>query len=74
MRIIDDSRRRKAMKLVIVESPAKCLTIKKYLGDGYRVEASLGHVRDLSTRGKGGLGVDIENGFAISIYIFFCIN
>lgn len=64
MRIIDDSKRRKAMKLVIVESPAKCLTIKKYLGDGYRVEASLGHVRDLSTRGKGGLGVDIENGFA----------
>ncbi len=52
------------MKLVIVESPAKCTTIKKYLGNDYRVEASLGHVRDLATRGKGGLGVDVENGFA----------
>lgn len=52
------------MKLVIVESPAKCTTIKKYLGDNYRVEASLGHIRDLSTRGKGGLGVDVDNGFA----------
>ena len=52
------------MKLVIVESPAKCTTIKRYLGDNYRVEASLGHIRDLSTRGKGGLGVDVENGFA----------
>lgn len=51
------------MKLVIVESPAKCETIKKYLGEDYRVEASLGHVRDLATRGKGGLGVDIEHGF-----------
>ena len=56
--------RRKKMKLVIVESPAKCTTIKKYLGDNYRVEASLGHIRDLSTRGKGGLGVDVDNGFA----------
>ena len=52
------------MKLVIVESPAKCTTIKKYLGEDYRVEASLGHVRDLATRGKGGLGVDVDNGFA----------
>ena len=52
------------MKLVIVESPAKCTTIKKYLGENYRVEASLGHVRDLATKGKGGLGVDVENGFA----------
>ena len=52
------------MKLVIVESPAKCTTIKRYLGENYRVEASLGHVRDLSTKGKGGLGVDVENGFA----------
>ena len=51
------------MKLVIVESPAKCTTIKRYLGENYRVEASLGHVRDLATRGKGGLGVDVENGF-----------
>ena len=52
------------MKLVIVESPAKCTTIKKYLGEDYRVEASLGHVRDLATRGKGGLGVDVDNAFA----------
>lgn len=51
------------MKLVIVESPAKCTTIKKYLGEDYRVEASLGHVRDLATRGKGGLGVDVEHDF-----------
>ena len=51
------------MKLVIVESPAKCTTIKRYLGEDYRVEASLGHVRDLATRGKGGLGVDVDNGF-----------
>ena len=52
------------MKLVIVESPAKCTTIRRYLGEDYRVEASLGHVRDLATKGKGGLGVDVENGFA----------
>lgn len=52
------------MKLVIVESPTKCTTIKRYLGDDYRVEASLGHVRDLATKGKGGLGVDIEHDFA----------
>lgn len=51
------------MKLIIVESPAKCKTIEKYLGSNYIVMASKGHVRDLSTRGKGGLGVDIENGF-----------
>ena len=53
----------KKMKLVIVESPAKCTTIKRYLGDNYQVEASLGHVRDLATKGKGGLGVDVDNGF-----------
>ena len=52
------------MKLVIVESPTKCTTIKRYLGENYRVEASLGHVRDLATSGKGGLGVDVENNFA----------
>ena len=51
------------MKLVIVESPTKCTTIKRYLGENYRVEASLGHVRDLATSGKGGLGVDVENNF-----------
>ena len=61
--IIDNEKGGKLMKLVIVESPAKCTTIKKYLGENYRVEASLGHVRDLATRGKGGLGVDVENDF-----------
>jgi len=48
-------------KLVIVESPAKAKTIKKYLGSGYEVIASMGHVRDLP---KSSLGVDIEKGFA----------
>jgi DNA topoisomerase-1 len=51
------------MKLVIVESPNKCHTISRYLGDGYQVLATVGHLRDLSTCGKGGFGVDIENGF-----------
>lgn len=52
------------MKLVIVESPAKCTTIKRYLGDEYKVVASKGHIRDLATSGKGGLGVDVEHNFA----------
>ena len=47
-------------KLVIVESPAKAKTIKKYLGSGYEVVASMGHVRDLP---KSKLGVDVEHGF-----------
>lgn len=51
------------MKLVIVESPKKCDTIGRYLGEDYKVMASQGHIRDLSTKGKGGLGIDIENGF-----------
>ena len=46
--------------LVIVESPAKAKTIKKYLGSGYEVVASMGHIRDLP---KSKIGVDIENGF-----------
>ena len=49
--------------LVIVESPAKSKTIEKYLGPGYRVVSSKGHIRDLATTGKYGLGVDIENNF-----------
>lgn len=51
------------MKLVIVESPKKCDTIGRYLGDDYKVMASQGHIRDLSTRGKGGLGINVEEGF-----------
>lgn len=51
------------MKLVIVESPTKSQTIKKYLGEDFQVMASCGHIRDLSTKGKGGLGVDIEKDF-----------
>ena len=47
-------------KLVIVESPAKAHTIGKFLGRGYKVEASQGHVRDLP---KSQIGVDIEHGF-----------
>ena len=46
--------------LVIVESPAKARTIQKYLGKGYTVEASLGHVKDLP---KSNLGVDVDNDF-----------
>ncbi len=49
-----------AKKLVIVESPAKAKTIKKYLGSGYQVAASAGHVRDLP---KSSMGVDLENDF-----------
>ncbi len=49
--------------LVIVESPAKCKTIGKYLGSDYKVIASKGHIRDLATTGKYGLGVDLDNDF-----------
>jgi len=48
--------------LVIVESPAKAKTIQKYLGAGYEVEASLGHIKDLP---KKSLGVDLDNEFAL---------
>ena len=51
------------MNLVIVESPAKSKTIEKYLGKDYKVVSSVGHIRDLSTTGKYGLGIDIENEF-----------
>ncbi len=49
-----------AKNLVIVESPAKVKTIKKFLGSNYEVEASMGHVRDLP---KSQLGIDTENDF-----------
>lgn len=60
--------------LVIVESPAKARTISRFLGDDYRVEASIGHIRDLATRASdlppgqqkqpgAKLGVDTDNGF-----------
>ena len=51
------------MKLVIVESPSKSKTIEKYLGKDFEVLSSKGHIRDLSTKGKYGLGVDLENDF-----------
>lgn len=48
-------------KLVIVESPAKAKTIRKYLGDGYEVMASMGHIRDLPS---SQLGIDVEKNYA----------
>jgi DNA topoisomerase-1 len=48
-----------AKTLVVVESPAKAKTIKKYLGSGYEVLASKGHIKDLPKR----MGIDVENGF-----------
>ena len=50
-----------AKNLVIVESPAKAKTIEGYLGKGFLVKSSVGHIRDLPK--KGGMGIDIENGF-----------
>ena len=51
------------MNLVIVESPSKTKTIAKYLGPKYKVVSSKGHIRDLATTGKYGLGIDIEDDF-----------
>lgn len=56
-----ESEPRRAGKLVVVESPAKAKTIGKYLGRGYTVKSSVGHVRDLL---KSRLSVDVENEFA----------
>ena len=49
-----------AKDLVIVESPAKARTVGRFLGSGYEVLASMGHVRDLPSKT---LGVDVENSF-----------
>ncbi len=49
--------------LVIVESPSKSKTIERYLGEDFEVVSSKGHIRDLATRGKDGLGVDFEDNF-----------
>ena len=46
--------------LVIVESPAKAKTIRKYLGSDYKIAASMGHIRDLP---QSHLGVDVKNDF-----------
>ena len=51
------------MKLLIVESPSKSKTIEHYLGSDYKVASSLGHIRDLRIKGKGGFGVDVNNNF-----------
>lgn len=61
--IIKEVRGVRMKKLVIVESPSKSRTIEKYLGSDYKVVSSKGHIRDLATRGKGGLGIDVENHF-----------
>ncbi|MGM9969572.1 MAG: type I DNA topoisomerase [Anaeroplasma sp.] len=50
-------------KIIIVESPSKSKTIQGYLGSGYTVLSSKGHICDLATTGAGGLGIDIKNGF-----------
>ena len=52
-----------AKNLVIVESPSKTKPIEKYLGKDYHVVSSKGHIRDLSTKGKYGFGVDVDNNF-----------
>lgn len=49
--------------LVIVESPSKSKTIEKYLGKDFTVTSSKGHITDLATKGREGLGVDIDNDF-----------
>jgi len=53
--------------LVIVESPTKAKTIERYLGKNFKVVASKGHLRDLP---KSKMGVDIENNYIWSVYIF----
>ncbi len=57
------------MKIIIVESPSKSHTIESYLGKDYKVLSSKGHISDLTTTGKDGLGIDIQNGFIPSYKI-----
>ena len=54
--------KKKGYSLVIVESPAKASTIRKYLGSGFEVKASIGHIRDLP---RSKLGIDVDNNFAL---------
>ncbi len=56
-------------KVIIVESPSKSKTIETYVGSDYKVIASIGHIRDLATSGKDGLGINIENNFTPSYRI-----
>jgi len=55
----------KTNRLLIVESPAKAKTIKKFLGSGYTVKASMGHVRDIPSKGRGSkrFGIDFDNNY-----------
>ncbi len=55
----------KVNRLLIVESPAKAKTIKKFLGAGYTVKASMGHIRDIPSKGRGKkrFGIDIDNNY-----------
>ena len=50
----------KKKSLIIVESPTKVKTLKKFLGNSYHVESSVGHIRDLPSKG---FGIDLENNF-----------
>ena len=56
----DSKQEKKAVKLVVVESPAKARSIGRILGRGFQVAASMGHVRDLPPKG---FGVDLKNNF-----------
>src|SRR5215475_5527322 len=58
--IAEDNGDSRGTSLIIVESPAKAKTIGKYLGRGYRVKATVGHVRDLPEKK---LGIDVDKGF-----------
>ena len=48
------------MKLIVVESPTKCKTLKKFLGKDFKILATMGHIRDLPQKK---LGIDIEHNF-----------